>query len=247
VFSTLWTRDVGPAMGFLEKIAASRRTAQPADEGWRCRPYRTVSIFISLPLARLGIIPNHITITWGLIGFLGAIALACPQYWLRVTGACLLQVSALLDYVDGEVARLTGRVSNVGLFLDLTNHEVIRNSLFLALGYSVVRSTNNLVYFVLAFSAAVFVSAYQTSFFFAERVAPGGVIKDYASKSLVRRASFVRNAVTPLFLSMNETKPVILLAAIFNRLSWVLTYYAIIAPLLYLWRVCRLSSRLRQD
>jgi len=233
-------------MGFLERIADSRRTAQPADEGWRCRRYRTVSIFISLPLARLGVIPNHVTITWGAIGFLGAIALACPQYWVRVTGACLLQVSALLDYVDGEVARLTGKVSNVGLFLDLTNHEVIRNSLFLPLGYSVVRSTNDSVYFVLAFSAAVFVSAYQTSFFFAERVAPGGVIKDYPSPSRSRRASFVRHAVTPIFLSMNETKAVILLAAILNRLSWVLVYYALVGPVLYLWRVYRLSSRLTQ-
>lgn len=234
-------------MGFLEKIAESRRRAQPANEGWRCRRYRTVSIFISLPLARLGIVPNHITITWGVIGFLGAIALACPQYWARVAGACLLQVSAVLDYVDGEVARLSGKVSNAGLFLDLTNHEVIRNSLFLALGYSVVRSTNNLVYSFLAFSAAVFVSAYQTSFFFAETVAPGGVIKDYPSQSLARRAPLVRDAVTPLFLSMNETKPVILLAAIFNRLSWVLVYYALVGPVLYVWRVYRLSWRLTQD
>jgi hypothetical protein len=111
-------------------------------------------------------------------------------------------VSALLDYVDGEVARLTGKVSNVGLFLDLTNHEVTRNSLFLALGYSVVRSTNNLVYFVLAFSAAVFVSAYQTSFFFAERVAPGGVIKDYASQS--RPTCIIRSRRRDPTLSFDE-------------------------------------------
>jgi phosphatidylglycerophosphate synthase len=46
----------------------------------------------------------------------------------------LLQLSYLLDFVDGEVARLTDRRSSVGGFLDLLGHGVIKASLPLAAG-----------------------------------------------------------------------------------------------------------------
>jgi phosphatidylglycerophosphate synthase len=96
--------------------------------------YRLCSIYLSIPLARLGATPNGITLAWIAIGFGGVAALAVPSWPVQVAGALLLQLSYLLDFVDGEVARLTGRRSRVGEFLDLLGHGLLKTSLPLALG-----------------------------------------------------------------------------------------------------------------
>jgi hypothetical protein len=47
-----------------------------------------------------------------------------------------------------------------------------------------------------------------------------------------------------VFLLMRNVKVVIFIGAIFDRLIWVVLYYAIAAPFLFLWRIYRLSDRL---
>jgi phosphatidylglycerophosphate synthase len=117
-------------------IAALRRIAQPREYSPSAtdRPYRAVSIFVSLPLARAGATPNGITVAWILVGLAG-VAAFLPEGWaVHVVGGVLLQLSYLLDFVDGEVARLSDRRSLTGGFLDLLGHGVIKASLPLAVG-----------------------------------------------------------------------------------------------------------------
>jgi len=117
-------------------IAELRRIAQPREYSPSVtdRPYRAVSIFLSLPLARAGATPNGITIAWILVGLIGVAAFLVEGWAAHVVGALLLQLSYLLDFVDGEVARLTDRRSLTGGFLDLLGHGVIKASLPLAVG-----------------------------------------------------------------------------------------------------------------
>lgn len=117
-------------------IAALRSIAQPPEYSPSItdRPYRAVSIYLSLPLARAGATPNGITVGWIVIGLAGCAALLPAGYAAHVVGALLLQLSYLLDFVDGEVARLTDRRSAIGGFLDLLGHGVIKASLPLAAG-----------------------------------------------------------------------------------------------------------------
>jgi phosphatidylglycerophosphate synthase len=96
--------------------------------------YRVFSIYLSLPLSRLGATPNAITAAWILIGLGGVAALLAESWAVRVGGALLLQLSYLLDFVDGEVARLRRRLSLVGGFLDLLGHGLIKAALPLATG-----------------------------------------------------------------------------------------------------------------
>jgi phosphatidylglycerophosphate synthase len=117
-------------------MAALRRIAQPREFSPSAtdRPYRAVSIFLSLALARAGATPNGITIAWIVLG-LGGVGLFLVEGWIvHVLAAVLLQLSYLLDFVDGEVARLTDRRSLTGGFLDLLGHGVIKASLPLAVG-----------------------------------------------------------------------------------------------------------------
>ena len=234
-------------MSVQEKIADGRRVAQPAGEDWTHRQIRVISIFLSVPLANVGVPANLITMTWTVLGALGVIALGFPHYWVRVGGACLLVSSRLLDYVDGEVARLSGRTSNRGVFLDTVGHDVIQRSLFLPLGYAIFRSTTNAAYLLCALSASVFVGSYQTAPFIAEYAGLGDLPRDQGSIWRSRTAALLRKAVQPFYFLMKQTTALIFLGAISDRLSWTLLYYAITAPVLFLWRVWRLSHRLKRD
>ena len=117
-------------------MAALRRIAQPREysPSLTDRPYRAISIFLSLPLARAGATPNGITIGWILVGLAGVSAFVVEGWGAHVAGALLLQLSYLLDFVDGEVARLTDRRSLSGGFLDLLGHGVLKASLPMAVG-----------------------------------------------------------------------------------------------------------------
>lgn len=66
-------------------------------------------------MIRLGISPNAISVV---SLFLGLVAGICVGYGNFGLGALVLAVSSLLDVVDGMVARLTGRTSEVGYVLD---------------------------------------------------------------------------------------------------------------------------------
>lgn len=66
-------------------------------------------------MIKLGISPNAISVV---SLFLGLVAGICVAYGNFGLGALVLAVSSLLDVVDGMVARLTDRTSEVGYVLD---------------------------------------------------------------------------------------------------------------------------------
>lgn len=235
-------------MRLYQNLAETRRLAKPATrESWALQRYRFLSIFLTVPLVRAGISANQITIAWIFLGILGAVALGFPNYGVRVFGVCLLQLSELLDCVDGEVARLSEQTSRCGAFLDCVGHDVWRRGLFLPIGYQIFRATHNVGYLLLAFSSAVFVGSYQMAPLLAEYVGLQQMAGNSGSTIPSRTTSLARKVVAPLFLLMRNVKMVICVGAIFDRLAWVLCFYAITSPVVFLWRVFRLSSRLRRD
>ncbi|OYT37212.1 MAG: CDP-alcohol phosphatidyltransferase [Desulfurococcales archaeon ex4484_58] len=58
--------------------------------------------------------PNTITLLTTLIGLLTAIT----TYLNPLIGGFLVEITSILDGIDGEIARLTGKVSRYGAFLD---------------------------------------------------------------------------------------------------------------------------------
>ncbi len=137
-----------PSTNWVQRLREARRIAQPAGLGPNVTdiPYRILSIFPSLLLARVGLSPNQITLLWISLGLMAVVALGSAKYGVRVAGALILQLSYLLDFVDGEVARLQNRISEQGSFLDLAGHGLVKTGLFLALGYHVLVSTHRFAY-----------------------------------------------------------------------------------------------------
>lgn len=132
---------MSPSGGILSKVAQARRIAQPpaAYTSFTDIPYRAVSIYPTMLLSALGVSANSVTIFWGLLGLLGCALLTSASPALVLAGAITLEVAYLFDFVDGEVARMSGRGSKVGCFYDLIAHAAVKATLFPCLGLGLAR------------------------------------------------------------------------------------------------------------
>lgn len=83
---------------------------------------RRASAQVFAPLARtllrLGVTPNAVTV-FGTVGTVVA-ALACYPFGLLFPGSVVITVFVLSDMVDGTMARMSGRTTTWGAFLDST-------------------------------------------------------------------------------------------------------------------------------
>ena len=83
---------------------------------------------LSKPLTRialrLGLSPNTVTLVSFAIGLAAAGSFALGNRWALVLGAVLLQLSLIVDCVDGEVARATRRFTALGAWLDASTDRV---------------------------------------------------------------------------------------------------------------------------
>ena len=85
------------------------------------------------PLARTSITPNQLTTGRLLTGLVAAAAFALGGGW-RAAGGGLFLVSLLLDRADGELARLSGKMSSGGYRYDLTCDCIATVAAFIGLG-----------------------------------------------------------------------------------------------------------------
>ncbi|WP_375424887.1 phosphatidylinositol phosphate synthase [uncultured Friedmanniella sp.] len=85
--------------------------------------FRGISAAILGPLVRLllrlGVSPDLVTIS-GTVGVVAAALICFPQGWLW-QGALVVTFFVLSDMLDGQMAKVSGRASNWGAFLDSTS------------------------------------------------------------------------------------------------------------------------------
>jgi hypothetical protein len=93
--------------------------ARKADDGaWATLVSRPVSRWFTPGVLRLGWTPNQVTLASFAIGLAAAAAFATGDWVLLFAGALLLQLSLVLDCVDGDVARYRRAFSATGAWLD---------------------------------------------------------------------------------------------------------------------------------
>ncbi|MFM7146230.1 MAG: DUF5941 domain-containing protein [Actinomycetales bacterium] len=106
-----------------ERIA--RLQANRIDDGFYSTfVVRRLSKPITALALRLGWSPNSITLVSFAVGLISAVAFAQGSVLMRIVGAVLLQLSLIIDCVDGEVARATRRFSALGAWLDASTDRV---------------------------------------------------------------------------------------------------------------------------
>jgi hypothetical protein len=119
------------------KIAMLRlKLANRANDGFFSVFFlRRVSKLLTWAAVKVGATPNQVTIASFAIGLYAAFLFAQGDVWSLIGGAILLQVSIIVDCVDGEIARYTRKFSELGAWLDAITDRVKEYTVFLGLAY----------------------------------------------------------------------------------------------------------------
>jgi len=89
-----------------------------------------------MPLARLGVPPPAVVLASTACGLAAAVELARGHL---IVAALLVQAKTILDNADGQLARLTGRVTAFGRYLDSECDLLVNAALFAGLGWATQR------------------------------------------------------------------------------------------------------------
>ena len=147
---------VGVEPGRLSVARIRTVTKRPEHEFVLARYYGTIiSPYLTWVCLRIGLSANQVTIVGGAIGAVGA-ALLFPALgpWTLV-GVVALQVAYILDFSDGQVARMRGTSSMAGGYLDWLTHLYVPPAAALATSASVAIAVGQPWPFVLGIAAAL--------------------------------------------------------------------------------------------
>ena len=105
---------------------------------------RKFSKLFTWAAVRLRVSPNQITLISFAIGLLSAYEFSRGDFWSIFTGAILLQLSIIVDCVDGELARYTRKFSQLGAWLDAITDRIKEYLVFFGLAYGAARNGEEL-------------------------------------------------------------------------------------------------------
>lgn len=123
--------------------------------------FRPLAHLVVLALAPLRVPPPAVVLAAATVGIAGAVGLGRGHF---VLAALLVQLKTVLDNADGQLARLTGRVTAFGRYLDSECDLLVNAALFAALGS------------VWALPGFVLLTLILSTNFNVERVARGGAV-----------------------------------------------------------------------
>jgi archaetidylinositol phosphate synthase len=132
--------------------------------------FRPLAHLVVMPLALLRVPPPLVVAASGAAGLTAAVELAQGNF---VFAAALFQLKTVLDNADGQLARLTGRVTAFGRYLDSATDLFVNAALFAALGWESGRPAAALIGFV-ALTAVLSVNFNIDRLSRAEHAGPSG-------------------------------------------------------------------------
>ena len=124
--------------------------------------YRPIGFWIARHLQHTPISPNTITIISIFVGMAGAWCFFYPSLWTTVLAILLMMSANILDCVDGQLARLTGRYSPIGRILDGMAGDFWFITLYVALSLRIYNEYGYWFIFVIAFLSML--SHFQQAF-----------------------------------------------------------------------------------
>ena len=116
---------------------------------------RPVVHILSKQLVHTSVSPNQVSVAASLLGLLSAWLFAGGSHDAAVLGAILFQLSAILDAVDGDLARVMFKESALGKWLDVVGDQVVHVAVFVAIGVGLYRAGSTAPVVPLAASAGV--------------------------------------------------------------------------------------------
>lgn len=104
---------------------------------WFNRPVGRVA---SKVLVHTPVTPNQISLLATIIGVVAALCFTRGTFEAGIAGALLLQLSAVIDCVDGDIARVMFKESRIGKWLDLAGDQVVHVALFSSIAMGLAAS-----------------------------------------------------------------------------------------------------------
>lgn len=218
-------------------------------EGRVSRFYQKFSIYITKSLIIIGVSANQVTFLMILIGVIGILFLARGEYLYAVFGGLLLQMSHILDYVDGEIARYHKKKSLEGLFLDIAYHGITKSGFFIGVSFGLYNFYPYPLVFLLGALATIsFVTgSYLLSYSeWIREEDKGGSDKNKFKKDFETEGKYllIRNISKKVLILWNSFALwwLVFIAALADQLFLFLLFYAIATPiwLVYvLYYLCR--------
>jgi phosphatidylglycerophosphate synthase len=135
------------------KIAAKREDFRAGVQMRMLMPRLSVRV-TRWVIAHTRLHPNQITVVSLAVGLAGAFAFASTTPWVVLAGLLAYHLHVLLDYVDGEVARVRGETSVQGAYLDLVTDRITFPLLLFCAGVGAWRQTGQDATLLAAFAAS---------------------------------------------------------------------------------------------
>lgn len=107
---------------------------------------RSISRQLTSLFLKTSVAPNQITSLSLFIGLAAALCFLLGGHKMGIAGSVLLLVSAWVDCVDGEVARLKFMTSEWGAKLDIVSDNIVHCSVFFAIGMGLYFSTGESIF-----------------------------------------------------------------------------------------------------
>jgi len=145
-----------------------RGAARPRDGFYSTMVVRRLSRRFTALALRVGLTPNAVTLVALLVAAVAAGCFAVGTWPWLLAGAVLLQLSLVIDCVDGEVARYTRRHTALGAWLDASSDRVKEFGIYAALAVGAARQGDDLWLLAIA-TMALQVTRHFVDFGFAVR------------------------------------------------------------------------------
>lgn len=168
---------------------------------------RPLGRFLSKVLIHTPVTPNQVTVISALVGLASAWFFAQGNYTAGIIGAILLQLSALIDCVDGDIARVVFKESPIGKWLDLGLDQVVHVAVFATLAVGLHRAAVDAPVLALGISAVA------------------GAVISFPVVVRARRLSTSEDSKLEKFIDAASTRDftaLILFLAVIGRLEWFL-------------------------
>ena len=211
--------------------------------------WRSFSIYFTKLALYTPLKPDHITfimIFWGfVVGFLFSIG----TYWYVLLGAIALEFFILLDAIDGEMARYKKTSSLKGMFLDVVAHLTNTALPFMGITIGLYKFNPNLNIVLAGLSVCIFsilcfdIQTQKHHVMLKDIIKYAQKTEQIKSKKILKKViqeSIKKSFLKSMFKKVNYLYDhsymiqIFLLAAIFNKLHWVLFFYGITFPLMWL-------------
>lgn len=117
--------------------------------------YRPISEPIAILLSKTSITPNQVSFMSVVSSIVAGVFFSLGEWLYLVIGYVFLQLTYLLDHVDGNLARYTGKSDEFGKWVDEIANKPCKFFLVLGVSVGLFRMTNNPFYLILG-SIAIF-------------------------------------------------------------------------------------------